>query len=83
MAVPLDKDSAIIELLAAEDGYFVRAWKWPITPPPVGELAPGSFPSSLDHTDPMPTFRTDRVSTTKAELKTELNAFIDSVFDMP
>ncbi len=76
---PLQKDSAIIELLATEDGYFVRAWMWDQTPPPVFSQA---FPAVLDTTNPEPTFRTDRVSVTKTELKAELGAFIDSVFDV-
>ncbi len=78
---PLVKDSAIIELLATDDGYFMRVWKWDQTPPPIGDLTLGSFPALLDYTDPEPTFRTDRVSTTKTELKSEVNQFIDGPFD--
>ena len=64
----LQKDSVIIELLAAEDGYFVRAWRWDQSPPP---LESGSFIAEMDRSDPAATFRTDRVSSTKTELKNE------------
>ena len=73
MAFP--KDSCIIEIHTAEDGYFLRVWKWPQSPPPVPyrDLDAGSVDT---------TFRQDRVSTTKTELKGEFDTFIDSIFDV-
>ena len=73
------KDSAILILRATEDGYFVSAFQWNQSPPPIGtELALAIEARA----DVQPAFRQDRTSVTKTELKTELAAFIDQVFDV-
>ncbi len=78
----LQKDSVILELLAADDGYFVRAWMWKnVSPPPLERGL--DLIGHLDGTVPEATFRTDRISADKTELKAELAAFIDGVFDVP
>lgn len=73
----LKRDSAFIEILAAEDGYFVRAWRWNVTPPPIPHR-------DLDRdSNPQPTFRIDNVVEDKAELKAALNAFITNILGDP
>jgi len=65
------KHSVIIELLQVENGYVLRVWKWPSSPPPVRY--------DLDNTSPLPDFRQDHVAATKTELKTKFGLFVDSI----
>lgn len=68
------KDSAVIVLYETEDGYVAKYYLWDnMSPPPVNTLA-------LDNAVPEPDNRQDRISATKAELKTELEAFVDNFF---
>lgn len=69
-----DKDSAILEIGVADNGYFVRAWKWDISPPPVRHDLDGAVPSH--------TFRIDHVSTNKTELKAAIASFVDNVLNV-
>jgi hypothetical protein len=69
------KDSAIIELFATEDGYFIRVWKWPESPPPVPHR-------TLDDTIPETGgFRQDHTAPDKTGLITKVTQFVNVEFD--
>jgi hypothetical protein len=72
----LAKDSSIIILRATDDGYFASVYQWDQSPPPV------NIGNRLDLTNPAASVRTDRVATDKTELKNEINAYIDTLFDV-
>jgi hypothetical protein len=77
MAITYEKDSALLELFATEDGYMLRVWKWPTSPPPVPHR-------NLDETVPTEAdggFRQDHTADDKPELITKITQFINSVFD--
>ena len=73
-----NKDSIILEISAAADGYAYRAWRWDVSPPPVPhrdlDLTQKSNGEPPDHIF--------RIAADKAELKSELAAMIDNNFDM-
>ncbi len=75
----LNKDSAVVILRSTSDGgYFVQAFMWPTSPPPIGtDLA-----TAIDRRDGNEaTVRQDRIAVDKAELITEFTNFVNEVFD--
>ena len=75
MAFP--KDSIIIEIHAAADGYAYRAWLWNESPPPIPYRNLNEA-RSTDGSSPQIQFA---ISNDKLELKTELADIIDNFFD--
>lgn len=75
--MPYAKDSAIIILRAAEDGYMAYYYLWNVSPPPI----PHDLQLAIEQSDPGPTHE-DRISSDKTDLKIELSAFIDNFFDV-
>lgn len=73
-----NKDSLIIELAAAADGYAWRAWRWDVSPPPV----PWRDMDQTMKSDGSPPDHIFKISADKTELKTELASIIDNNFDV-
>lgn len=71
------KDTAILVIKTGEDGYVTDYFIWNENPPPIQ-----SNLRALDQTTPGPSTREMRISSDKNALKTELNAFVDSFFDV-
>ena len=71
------KDSMVIELVTAADGYYFRAWKWDQGPPPA-DMDRLNRAATDEGNGPVHTLK---VATDKTELKTELAAIIDTQFD--
>lgn len=68
------KDSAILEILATQNGYMVRLWQWSISPPPIPHR-------NLDNTEIPTEFRLDRIATNKANLITDFTNWLNNSFD--
>ena len=69
------KDSAIIIIRAATDGYFTEIYQWPESPPPV------SFTPLLRDITPTTSFDDNRVELTKPELIAEFTNWVNNDFD--
>jgi len=71
---PFNKDSAIIVIRAAADGYFTEVYQWTgVSPPPIPYR-------DLANTDPAPTIL-NHVQSSKAELLAEFTAWLNGIFD--
>jgi hypothetical protein len=72
------KDSLIIVVSAAQDGYSYALWKWDESPPP-GPIHTLNTWTTEAGARPV---HTQRVAANKTELKTELGSVIDTQFDV-
>jgi len=61
------KDSAILEVRTAENGYSIELAQWDVSPPPGGA--------------PAPSLRMDFIAVDKADLKAKLNLWVDNYFN--
>ena len=72
--MPYAKDSVVIVIRAGEDGYFTNYYKWDESPVPVRRLESELVASG-------PAWHQDRISEDKTNLKSEMQQFIDNIFD--
>ena len=71
------RDSLMIEINTAADGYAYRLWRWDTSPPPI----PARNWDSTTQSTGEPPDHIFMIANDKTELKVELAALIDNQFD--
>lgn len=73
-----ERDTAVIVIEEAEDGFSAKYFLWTTSPPPL----PNGLDRYLSLSSPAPAQQT-RISADKATLNTEIAAFVNSFLAMP